>query len=255
MRLKQTKPPTDKKQTSTILLWLLPVYILSFACYLPMLLQSRGMAVWQPLYNLKYGFILIPPLITLLVLIRERRWREYLRQNFQRISLKEAALCLMTALLGIAFTCLCSFAKQNNYVTAAYASLPAFLFSSLYLYATAILEESAWRGFLFRRLAAGGKITQSALFCGVLWALWHIPMWRIRNSLSLAELLPLFLWAVLISVILGTFYHTYRNILSVSFLHMAFNVCFLAPTNNNNMFLLLCLIIYFIYKACKKAPQ
>ena len=34
-------------------------------------------------------------------------------------------------------------------------------------------------------------------------AIWHIPMWLIRNSLSLAEMIPLFIWAVLISIVLG----------------------------------------------------
>ena len=36
---------------------------------------------------------------------------------------------------------------------------------------------------------------------GIIWAVWHIPMWTIRNSLGFEDILPLMIWAVLISLI------------------------------------------------------
>ena len=101
----------------------------------------------------------------------------------------------------------------------------------MYLFATALIEEIPWRGFLYNRLVAGRKSIGVAIFVGVIWAIWHIPMWLIRNSLTIAEMIPWFIWAVLISVVLGMGYSMFRNILSVSLMHMIFNVCFLAPQN------------------------
>ena len=47
-----------------MILWILTVYALSFICYLPMLLQRSGLAVPEALLYLRYGFLLVPALIS-----------------------------------------------------------------------------------------------------------------------------------------------------------------------------------------------
>ncbi|MCI9316678.1 MAG: CPBP family intramembrane metalloprotease, partial [Oscillospiraceae bacterium] len=87
---------------------------------------------------------------------------------------------------------------------------------------------------------------------GIAWALWHIPMWAVRNSLGPAEIAPLLLWAVLISGALGSFYCAYENLLSVSLLHMAVNICFLAPAAWNSALLLGGILICCAFKKYRR---
>lgn len=77
-------------------------------------------------------------------------------------------------------------------------------------------------------------------------------MWTIRNSLGLQDVLPLMIWAVLISLILGMAYFRFENLLSVSLLHMIFNICFLAPAKYNNMIIFAGIMICYIFRKYKK---
>lgn len=76
-----------------------------------------------------------------------------------------------------------------------------------------------------KRIAAGREMALSAGIVGMIWAVWHIPMWTVRNSLGPEEVIPLLIWAVLISLILGMAYFQFENLLSVSLLHMVFSPC------------------------------
>ena len=86
----------------------------------------------------------------------------------------------------------------------------------------------------------------------VIWAIWHIPMWTIRNSLGLEDVVPLLIWTVLISLILGTAYFRFENLLSVSLLHTICNICFLAPAQYNDMIILAGMMICYIFMKYKK---
>ena len=92
----------------------------------------------------------------------------------------------------------------------------------------------------------------SAGITGVIWALWHITMWTIRNSLGLEEIIPLFIWAVLLSLILGMTWFRFENLLSVSLLHMIFNICFLAPAKYNDGITFAGILICYIFRKYKK---
>ena len=239
MQTMQTKAKT--------VLWILAVYIFSFVCYVPMMLKQLGIRIPDVLLYLKYCFVLVPALISVIVSIHEHNLKTYFTHNLKKISLKELIICIVIALLGVLITYCYSFVKRIDLFGNAYSSIFSLVIGVAYLFATALVEEIAWRGFLFKRIADGGKRgslqVRAAAFVGIIWAIWHIPMWLIRNSLSLAEMLPLFIWAVLISIVLGMLYCRFRNIFSVSLLHMIFNICFLAPTGYNIIMIFLGIII------------
>ena len=222
-----------------ILGWILAVYLISFGCYVPMLLERSGVKIPGGLLTLRYGFVLAPALVSAVFLLGERGLRPWLRQSFKAVSLKEAAVCLLAALLGIMVTAACSRPGEADLFRAAYPSTAALAAGCVYLFATAVVEEAAWRGFLFRRVAAGRGVLTRAGLSGVIWAVWHIPMWTIRNALGLADIVPLLIWAVLISIVLGIFFDSFGNVLSAALLHAVFNVCFLAPIQYNIALLLL----------------
>lgn len=235
-----------------ITLWIVVVYILSFICYLPMVMQQFGTDTPDLILNLKYLFIFIPTIITTLVLLSERNLKTRFTQLFsKKIIVKELSVCLVFLLLGIFASCCYSIGIEIDLFRNAYPSIATLLYNCLYLTATALIEEIAWRGFLLERVSAKGKSIGAIMFVGVIWALWHLPMWTIRNSLSLSEIVPLFIWTVLISIILGTVYYQCKNIFVISLLHMIFNICFLLPTIYNIVVLVIFIVIIGLIKNLK----
>ncbi len=234
------------------ILWVLAVYALSFLCYVPLLLRQSGAMVPGILLYARYLFILIPALISVIFLAWEGSVKACWFDCFKKISAQEILLCIAIALTGILTTCGYSFWRKTGLFSAAYPSALSFAASAAYLFITALAEETAWRGFLLKHIAAGRKQALSAGITGMIWAVWHIPMWTIRNSLGLEEVIPLLIWAVLISLILGMAWFRFENLLSVSLLHMIFNVCFLAPAKCNNVILFAGIMICYIFRKYKK---
>lgn len=233
-------------------LWVLTVYALSFLCYLPMLLQRSGAAVPGALLALRYLFILIPALVSAVFLAREHAVKSCWCSGFRKISAKELSLCIAVMLAGLLTTCGYSLWQDTGLFHRTYPSLISFISAAAYLFATALAEELAWRGFLLGRIAAGRKTALSAGAAGAVWAIWHIPMWTIRNELGLWDVAPLLIWTILVSLVLGIAFFRFENLLSASLLHMIFNVCFLAPAGYNIIVLLTGIIICYIMKKYKK---
>lgn len=236
-------------------LWTAAVYALSSLCYFPMLLQQSGAAVPAVLLNAKNFFVIVPAAVSAIFLARERSGKAYWFRCFKRVSLPEIFLCLAVAAIGSLTALVRSFAEGANLFSAAYPSFLPLAFSCVYLFATALMEELAWRGFLFRRLSSERGVLPAALLTGVIWAFWHIPMWTVRNGLGFAEILPLLLWAVLLAVILGAVYARFENLLSAALLHMLCNVCFLAPAIWNDTVIFPAVILYFAYQKSKKVKE
>lgn len=204
---------------------------------------------------LKYGFVFIPAIISVLFLIHEHKLGKYLIDNFKGITPKEIISCIIIVLVCISITWCYSLTLNVDLFSNTYSSVASLLLNCVYLYGTALIEEMAWRGFLFQQVITEKKRIFSALFVGVVWAAWHIPMWAIRNSMGLAEIIPLFIWAVVLSIILGLFYHAFKNILSVALLHMVFNVCFLASPKYNIIIVLLAIMVCCAVRRYKKKRQ
>ena len=236
-------------------LWTGAVYLLSFLCYVPVLLQRLGAAVPGGLLSLRYVFVLIPAAVTVFFLMRGRQVKHYLAARLKGISLRELALCAAAALAGVLVTCGYSLTVNTNLYASAYPSIGALAASCGYLFLTALAEEAAWRGFFFHNLAAGGKRMRAAVLTGAVWGIWHLPMWILRNSLGLPEVLPLLVWVLLVSIALGMLYGISGSILSAALLHMLCNVCFLAPTAWNSAALSLCILAAVCEKSFKKSRK
>lgn len=220
--------------SSKTILWVFAVYILSFICYFPELLVQNGIAVSSGFLLLKYLFVCIPALISVLFLISEGKLKIYLSRMFSgKITLKHILTWIIFALVGILASLIYSFTAKTDVFQSTYSSPTALFISCIYLFITGAVEEAAWRGFLLERFSCKMKGFRSILLVGIIWTVWHMPMWIIRNSLSIWQIIPLCIWTLLVSIILGTAYYQCKNVIFIALLHAAFNICYLAPVPYN----------------------
>ncbi len=216
-----------------ITLWVSIVYVLSFICYVPALLEQNGIIIPNILLYLKYLYVCIPAIVTIVLLICEQNAKVYFVQMLSgKITIKYVviwAICMGAGILG---SYCYSFIVGADVFKSIYSTITYLLASCIYLLITAFVEEIAWRGFLLERLPFQKKI-KSVTFVGAVWAVWHLPMWIIRNLLGIDQIVSLCIWTLLVSVVLGITYYQCRNILLISVLHATFNICYLAPIQYN----------------------
>jgi membrane protease YdiL (CAAX protease family) len=90
---------------------------------------------------------------------------------------------------------------------------------------SALGEEIGWRGYALPRLQAGRSALSASLILGVIWALWHLPLYftgQVFRPLSLFP--PFFIGVIALSVILTWVYNsTGGSLLMVVLIHATFN--------------------------------
>lgn len=96
-----------------------------------------------------------------------------------------------------------------------------------------LAEEIGWRGFALDRLQTRWNPLAAGLILGVVWSLWHLPLFFIPGSMYFewgfgTGLFWLFLLRMTALSILmtGVYNHTGRSILSAILMHFAFNFTF-----------------------------
>ncbi len=213
-------------------LWVSVVYVLSFICYVPTLLEQNGIVIPNGLLYLKYLYVCIPAMAAIFLLICEQNIKVYFTRMFSgKITIKYILIGVICMAAGIFGSYCYSFIVKTDVFKNTYSTVISLLTSCIYLLITAFVEEIAWRGFLLERLPF--KKIKSVLFVGAVWAVWHMPMWIIRNSLGMEQIVCLCIWTLLVSVVLGITYYQCRNILLIAIMHAAFNICYLAPIQYN----------------------
>jgi len=214
-----------------LLLWVSAVYVLSFICYVPALLEQNGVILPNGLLLLKYLYVCIPAIAAIFLRVCEQNIKVYFTQMFSGkmtiIYILIWGICVVAGILSSYCYSLITGVDIFKNLT-----ITTLLTNCIYLLITAFVEEIAWRGFLLERLSFRKKFC-SVIFVGIVWAVWHMPMWIIRNSLDIEQVVYLCIWTLLISIVLGITYYQCRNILLIAILHATFNVCYLAPMQYN----------------------
>jgi membrane protease YdiL (CAAX protease family) len=86
------------------------------------------------------------------------------------------------------------------------------------------LEEIGWRGFLQERLMNGQSIILIATFIGLIWGLWHSPLFFIEGVSHYAfDFLPFLLGAILFSTFPTWLYAKTRNLILPILFHASIN--------------------------------
>jgi membrane protease YdiL (CAAX protease family) len=101
--------------------------------------------------------------------------------------------------------------------------LPTLAFQIFFFTLT---EETAWRGFALPRLLKKYNALAASLILGLLWGLWHIPLFLIPGSFQASLSFPGFLLSALATSILFTwlFNHTNGSVLIAGLFHAATDV-------------------------------
>lgn len=244
----------NKKAFMQTALWTVSVWTLSFVCYLPMLLGKNGIGVPPILNAAKYLFVIVPLVISIIFSSAHGEFKRWIADLFaEKIKKKSIVFCAATGAAGLMFSFAYSLiAGERDLFVKNYPTFFSVIAGSVYLFATAMLEESAWRGYLLNSLSESIGTPFALIYSGIAWAVWHIPMWTIRNSLSVGETALYFIWTVLLSFVLGKFFLAYKNVIAAALLHMLFNICFIAPVQYNVGLLSLAAATVLVVAAKKK---
>jgi membrane protease YdiL (CAAX protease family) len=109
----------------------------------------------------------------------------------------------------------------------AFGTVPWYLLLSAVVFSTAFQagEEIGWRGFALPRLSARIGLGRASVLLGVIWALWHLPLFYIPGTDTTGQPLPVYLLSVTaLSVAMAWLYaHTRGSLLLVMLMHAAIN--------------------------------
>lgn len=236
-----------KKWEKEVLLWTALVLIVSYLCYLPMLLKREGVPISEAIVASKYLFIVVPLAISIFCILKHKQLRNWLSALFaEKIGMHAILCCVVLAVVGLSFSAIYYLiAGDKNSFSSIYSTVISAVVSCGYFFITAVIEELAWRGFLLSKLSMTKGKTAALIYVGIVWTIWHIPMWAVRNSLEFGEILVYSVWTILVSIVLGLLFFRYKSIFVVSLSHMLFNTCFFAPIEYNTILLALILLLSF----------
>ena len=236
-----------KKWEKEVLLWTALVLILSYLCYLPMLLKRAGVPISEAIVTSRYLFVVVPLAVSIFFVIKHKQVRNWLSALFaEKIGMHAILSCVVLAMVGLSFSAIYYLiAGDKNSFSSIYPTVISAVVSCGYLFITAMIEELAWRGFLLSKLSMAKGKPAALIYVGIVWTIWHIPMWTVRNSLEFGEILVYSVWTIFVSIVLGFLFYRYKSILVVSLSHMVFNTCFFAPVVYNTILLGLMLVLLF----------
>ncbi len=114
----------------------------------------------------------------------------------------------ITALLAAAFIYLGKGAFSWDYGIPALMIAPIFL---LIYFANALPEEYGWRGYALDPLQNRFNALKASLVLGLLWALWHLPLFFIKGTTQAAIPLYQFILQTMVLAIFYTWLHNNTN--------------------------------------------
>lgn len=86
-------------------------------------------------------------------------------------------------------------------------------------------EELGWRGFLYPTLKSSYGWMASALIVGVIWAIWHAPLWFFDSPQSKIPFWAFSINVILLSILMSMIYnHSQGSIILIILLHLTFNL-------------------------------
>lgn len=145
-------------------------------------------------------------------------------------------------------------------------SLPLYyilIFTPMMIFAGGI-EEIGWRGFLLPNLLKKLSVTKSSLLIGIIWSVWHIPMWFVIGSpQQKLNFITFFISCIASSLLLSLLYIKTRSVWVCILFHAIDNACFQVFTysiDSNYItafysILIIAICYYVLYKLTIKSTK
>ncbi len=178
-----TATPSRMTTRAFPLRFVLIAFVFTWVFWLLAILEARGLISSLPVPALFLGAF--GPMVAAVVLTAQEGGRAGLRSLLSRVvRWRVAPFWYGVALLGpIVFQLLAMalqlvvYGGQPPNLLAMVGALPTVLAISVYmLIQVGIGEEIGWRGYALPKLQTGYSALVSSLILGVIWALWHLPL-------------------------------------------------------------------------------
>jgi len=229
-------PPTDYKRYFVL------TFVISWGCWIPAALSGAD-ATSFPLVLLLFAGGIGPMVVALALVGQERSqdvWRDFLARavDIRRIGARwHIAIWLLVPMLNLVAIALASLLldstpQWDELLRFAATPLSFVPFALGVLAFGPIPEELGWRGYALDGLQANHGALGASLILGVVWALWHLPLFFMHGTfqseqigLGPAEFIA-FNASIIASAVLYTWVHnnTGRSTLSAILLHFVVNL-------------------------------
>lgn len=224
---------SDQAKAYPLTRFFVTVYFISWVLWIPVALSSQGIIPIQLPVLLAVVIGGISPSLTAVVLTIAEEGKDGIRNLFTRLLRWRVAIqWYLFVLLAPAMIMLCSAAL---YTLSAGTTFEFFkignwlvifmLFLFTLLFGGPLGEEIGWRGYALPRLLVNRNALLASLIVGVLWGLWHLPLFWIQGSLQADIPIVWFLVSILAESILYTWVHihTIGSLLLAILFHAAVN--------------------------------
>ena len=207
-------------------------FAFTWAFWLLVMIEARGLIPSLPVPALFLGAF--GPMVATVVLTAQEGGRAGLRSLLSRVvRWRVAPVWYGVALLGpIVLTLgamalqLVVFGGQPPSLGAMVGALPTVLVISVYMFIqVGIGEEMGWRGYALPKLQTGYSALVSSVILGVIWTLWHLPLFFTpTTSYSNTPLWVFLVFLLPFSILIGWVLNsTGGSVLMVMILHAVMN--------------------------------
>lgn len=188
----------------------------------PLYIQDimKNVCAWSPTFAVLIMFKKLYPNIT---------FKEYIKINFmKKINPMMFLISFLLQLLVLVIVIIAFFLINNKPLnTLTFISIsniiPVFIIT---ITGGALGEELGWRGYALNLLQKKYIPIMAGLIVGIIWGLWHLPLWILSgySGLELAYYIIAFMVGIIsTSIIITFFYNKGKNILIAMWIHFWFN--------------------------------
>ncbi|MBU3188244.1 CPBP family intramembrane metalloprotease [Clostridium bowmanii] len=239
------------RTTKKVLYFIMFTYVITLLFFL--ILQVNG-GKSSPISMKLLGITMVFPLISFIIvqkIIFKQKLKDSLGISFKfNIWFLFSILIPMLIAFGINVISIIKFSSPNFFLKTFIINIIIGLSISAI---SALIEEFAWRGFLFNELKHIGAI-KSSLIIGVIWALWHTPiaiLYKYPND-PLNGAMINFVQMFVISIIITYIRKKSESIFAAAIMHGMFNTMILSSNMDDyitvfNKILLCILVIIILY--------